>query len=39
MRKRFEEDEWFVLISLIEDGELLKEKVVDISGMILGFLN
>lgn len=35
-RKRSEEDERSVLISLTEDGALLKEKAVDIPGTILG---
>nr|WGD69183.1 organic hydroperoxide resistance transcriptional regulator OhrR [Bacillus subtilis] len=34
-RKRSEEDERSVLISLTEDGALLKEKAVDIPGTIL----
>lgn len=35
-RKRSEEDERSVLISLTEDGELIKEKAADIPGKILG---
>ncbi len=38
-RKRSEEDERSVLISLTEDGELLKEKAADIPGTILGLSN
>lgn len=38
-RKRSEEDERSVLISLTEDGELLKEKAADIPETILGLSN
>ncbi|OUL06948.1 MarR family winged helix-turn-helix transcriptional regulator [Bacillus spizizenii] len=38
-RKRSEEDERSVLISLTEDGKLLKEKAADIPGKILGLSN
>lgn len=38
-RKRSEEDERSVLISLTEDGELLKEKAANIPGTILGLSN
>ncbi|PNB37351.1 MarR family transcriptional regulator, partial [Pseudomonas sp. GW456-E7] len=38
-RKRSEEDERSVLISLTEDGESLKEKAADIPGTILGLSN
>lgn len=38
-RKRSEEDERSVLISLTEDGTLLKEKAADMPRTILGLLN